>query len=272
MMSYYDTIISASEYLKGRGIIEPEVGLILGSGLGELADAIENPVAVKYEDIPNFPVSTVEGHSGQMVYGDLAGKKVIALQGRFHFYEGYTMKEVTLPVRVFQALGVESLIVTNACGGVNPKFNPGDLMMITDYINLMGDNPLMGPNDERLGVRFPDVTEAFDVEYQELIVSIGEELGLDLQRGVYAGFTGPVYETPAEIKMAHILGADAAGMSTVPEVIAAHHGGLRVAGISCITNHAAGLGPKLSHEDVIEVSAKVRGSFKKLVLTLIERL
>lgn len=271
-MEYYNIIQEASAYLKEQGAVQPKIGLILGSGLGELADTIENKIEIAYEDIPNFPVSTVEGHSGQMVYGDLMGKKVIALQGRFHFYEGYTMKEVTLPVRVFQALGVESLIVTNAAGGSNPDFNPGDLMLITDYINFMGDNPLMGPNDERLGVRFPDVTAAFDPEYLDTARAIAKEMGITLQEGTYMGFTGPVYETPAEIRMAQVLGASAVGMSTVPEVIAAHHGGLRVVGISCITNHAAGLGPKLSHHEVIEVSARVRGSFKELVLKLIDRM
>lgn len=271
-MTYYDIIQEASQYVKEQGASEPKVGLILGSGLGELADSIENPIVIKYEDIPNFPVSTVKGHSGQMVYGDLMGQKVIALQGRFHYYEGYSMKEVTLPVRVFQALGVESLIVTNAAGGVNPDFEPGDLMLITDQINFMGDNPLIGPNDDRLGERFPDVSQAYDAEYLDLAREIAKDLDIDLREGVYTGFTGPVYETPAEIKMTQVMGGSAAGMSTVPEVIAANHGGLRVVGISCITNHAAGLGPKLSHEEVIEVSARVRSSFKELVLKLIERL
>lgn len=271
-MNYFDIIQEASTYIKDQGVNSPKIGLIFGSGLGELADSIENKIAIPYSDIPNFPVSTVKGHSGQLVYGNLRGQKVIALQGRFHYYEGYSMKEVTLPVRVFQALGVESLIVTNAAGGVDPDFNPGDLMLITDHINFMGDNPLIGPNDDRLGERFPDVTNAYDPVYLDLAREVAKEMDIELQEGVYTGFTGPVYETPAEIKMAQIMGGSAAGMSTVPEVTAAHHGGIRVLGISCITNHAAGLGPKLSHEEVIEVSARVRDSFKQLILTLIERL
>ncbi len=262
----------AADYIKDQGVQEVEVGLILGSGLGELADEIEDRVVIAYEEIPNFPVSTVEGHAGQLVYGTLGGKKVLALQGRFHFYEGYSMGEVTFPVRVMSMLEAHSLIVTNAAGGVNENFEPGDLMMITDHINFTGTSPLIGPNDEKYGPRFPDLSQAYDREYQTYIEESAEELDLPLKKGVYMGFTGPTYETPAEVRMARTLGGDAVGMSTVSEVIVARHAGLRVAGISCITNLAAGMGAELNHEDVIEVSARIRTSFKELIVSLLGKL
>jgi len=262
----------AADYIQSQGVQEVEVGLILGSGLGELADEIEEPIVLPYEDIPNFPVSTVAGHAGQLVYGTLGGKKVLALQGRFHFYEGYTMGEVTFPVRVMSMLDAHSLIVTNAAGGVNESFEPGDLMMITDHINFTGTSPLIGPNDEAYGPRFPDLSQAYDNEYQSYIKASAKELDLPLQKGVYMGFTGPTYETPAEVRMTRILGGDAVGMSTVSEVIVARHAGLRVAGISCITNLAAGMGAELNHEDVIEVSTRIRSSFKQLVISLLEKI
>ena len=262
----------AAQYIKDQGVDALEVGLILGSGLGELADEIEDRVVIQYTDIPSFPVSTVEGHAGQLVWGTLGGKKVIALQGRFHYYEGYTMEVVTFPIRVMSELGVESMIVTNAAGGVNRDFTPGDLMMITDHINFFGTNPLIGANDEERGPRFPDLSQAYDLEYQTFIKEAATELDLPLKEGVYFGMTGPTYESPAEIRMISTLGGDSVGMSTVPEVIVARHAGIRVAGISCITNFAAGLGGELNHEDVIEVSTKIRSSFKSLVVTLLEKM
>lgn len=261
----------AANYIKGQGVNKVQVGLILGSGLGELAEEIENPIVIPYADIPSFPVSTVAGHAGQLVCGTLGGKNVIALQGRFHYYEGYTMEVVTFPIRVMSELGVESLIVTNAAGGVNKAFEPGDLMMITDHINFFGTNPLIGKNDEKQGPRFPDMSQAYDLEYQGFIEEAADELDLSLHKGVYMGMTGPTYETPAEVRMIETLGGDAVGMSTVPEVVVARHAGIRVAGISCITNLAAGLGGELNHEDVIEVSARIRSSFKALVVSILEK-
>lgn len=271
-MSLLNQIQTAKTYLNDQGVKEPVIGLILGSGLGELASEAENKIEIPYEEIPHFPVSTVEGHAGQLVYGDLGGKKVIAMQGRFHYYEGYTMQEVTFPVRVMKALGVHSLIVTNAAGGVNTNFTPGNLMMINDHINLTGDNPLMGPNEESLGVRFVDMSEVYDKEYLTLIEEAAKEQALTLQSGVYAGFSGPTYETPAEVKMARVLGADAVGMSTVPEAIVAKHSQLKVAGISCITNLAAGMQASLNHEEVVETTTRVKEDFKQLVKTLIEKI
>lgn len=268
----FTKVREAADYIKKQGVNGIEVGLILGSGLGELADEIENRTVIPYTDIPSFPVSTVAGHAGQMVCGTLGGKNVIALQGRFHYYEGYAMDVVTFPVRVMSELGVESLIVTNAAGGVNRDFTPGDLMMITDHINFFGTNPLIGPNNDKLGPRFPDVSQAYDLEYQQMIQEVASGLELSLKEGVYFGTTGPTYETPAEVRMIETLGGDAVGMSTVPEVIVARHAGIRVAGISCITNYAAGLGGELNHEDVIDVSARIRSSFKALVVSLLEKM
>lgn len=262
----------AAQYIREQGVEDLEVGLILGSGLGELADEIEDRVVIQYTDIPSFPVSTVEGHAGQLVCGTLGGKKVVALQGRFHYYEGYSMEVVTFPVRVMSELGVDSLIVTNAAGGVNPDFTPGDLMMIKDHINFFGTHPLIGRNNEEQGPRFPDLSFAYDLDYQELIKEAATELDLQLKEGVYFGMTGPTYETPAEIRMVSTLGGDSVGMSTVPEVIVARHAGIRVAGISCITNLAAGLGGELNHEDVIEVSTRIRSSFKSLIVSLLEKM
>lgn len=262
----------AASFIKNQGVNKVDVGLILGSGLGELAEEIENPIVIPYSDIPKFPVSTVEGHAGQLVYGNLGGKKVLALQGRFHYYEGYSMDTVTFPVRVMSVLDTKSLIVTNAAGGVNNNFNPGTLMLITDHINYFGTNPLIGPNDEEIGPRFPDMTQAYDPDYQNIIKDVAVELNIPLQTGVYFGMTGPTYETPAEINFIKAVGGDAVGMSTVPEVIVARHAGIKVAGISCITNLAAGMGPELNHEEVIEVSARIRSSFKELIAKVLEKI
>ena len=251
---------------------KPHVGLIHGSGLGMLADEIENPVKIKYDVIPGFPVSTVEGHAGQLVIGELEGVNVIAMQGRFHFYEGYGLDAVTFPVRVMKQLGVEKLFVTNAAGGVNEAFEPGNLMLITDHINNTGQNPLTGPNDNEQGVRFPDLSQAYDRKLQALAKDVATESSLDLKAGVYVWNTGPSYETPAEIKMLQKVGGDAVGMSTVPEVIVARHVGLDVLGISCISNMAAGiLDQPLNHEEVIETTEKVREDFLRFVKTILSK-
>ncbi len=244
----------------------PQIALILGSGLGDLVEDIKNKNVLPYEDIPNFPLSTVKGHKGNLIMGELSGKKILAMQGRFHYYEGYTMKEITFPIRVMSKLGIETLVVTNAAGGINENFQPGDLMIIEDFINLQGTNPLIGPNLDDFGVRFPDMSMAFDRELRDLIVQCGEELDMPIKRGVYAAMTGPSFETPAEIRMLRLLGADAVGMSTVPEVIVARHSGIRVAGISCISNMAAGiLEQPLSHEEVIQTTDRIKGKFKELI-------
>jgi purine-nucleoside phosphorylase len=251
----------------------PSIGLILGSGLGVLADEIQNPVKVPYSEIPNFPVSTVAGHAGQLVFGMLEGKQVVAMQGRFHFYEGYSMSVVTFPVRVMKALGVEQIIVTNAAGGVNESYEPGNLMIIKDQINNMGQNPLIGPNDEAFGVRFPDMSSAYSERLRELARDQAEKLTINVQEGVYVGNTGPSYETPAEIRMLRTLGADAVGMSTVPEVIVARHAGLEVLGISCISNMAAGILPQpLTHDEVIETTEKVKSDFLALVKSIVKEM
>ncbi len=268
----YEHARKAAAYIKEQGVGEVEVGLILGSGLGELADEITDRVVIQYTDIPSFPISTVEGHEGQIVYGKLGGKKVLALQGRFHYYEGYSMNTVTFPIRVMSALETESLIVTNAAGGVNTDFTPGDLMLIKDHINFFGTNPLIGPNDPKFGPRFPDLSVAYDAEYRSHAEAVAEELDIELKHGVYFGVTGPTYESPAEVKMIRALGGDSVGMSTVPEVIVARHAGIRVVGISAITNYAAGMGKELNHEDVIEVSAQIRVTFKEFITNLLEKI
>ncbi|MCI2254632.1 purine-nucleoside phosphorylase [Domibacillus sp. PGB-M46] len=266
-------IEEAAGFLKEKLNVTPEVGLILGSGLGVLADEVENAVSIPYETIPHFPVSTVEGHAGELVIGTLSGKTVAAMKGRFHYYEGYSFQEVTFPVRVMKELGIETIIVTNAAGGVNESFEPGDLMLISDHLNLMGGNPLIGKNDSRLGVRFPDMSVAYSRELRKLAKKAAERIGLNVREGVYAGNTGPVYETPAEVRMARVLGADAVGMSTVPEVIAARHGGMNVLGISCISNMAAGiLDQPLAHDEVIETTEKVRAEFLAYVKEIVQSL
>ncbi|KEZ50814.1 purine-nucleoside phosphorylase [Metabacillus indicus] len=264
-------IKQSAEFMKEKVKNLPEIGLILGSGLGVLADEIENPVKIPYEDIPNFPVSTVEGHAGQLVFGTLKGANVAAMQGRFHFYEGYDMKKVTFPVRVLKEMGVKTIIVTNAAGGVNESFEPGDLMIISDHINNMGTSPLIGPNDSDLGVRFPDMSQAYSRDLRTLAKNAASELGIKVQEGVYVGNTGPAYETPAEVRLARVLGGDAVGMSTVPEVIVANHAGMKVLGISCISNMAAGiLDQPLSHDEVMETTEMVKTNFLNLVKKIVE--
>lgn len=267
----FNKVQESAKFINDKINITPKIGLILGSGLGVLADEIENPVKINYNEIPNFPVSTVEGHAGCLVIGKLEGKDVVAMQGRFHYYEGYTQQEITFPVRVMKALGVETMVVTNAAGGANVDFKPGDLMIIKDHINLSGSTPLMGKNDERFGPRFPDMSTAYSPKYIELVRECANKLDIKVQEGVYAFFSGPTYETPAEVKMARILGADAVGMSTVPEVIVANHSSMDVIGISCITNMAAGiLDQPLNHEEVIETTQKVKAEFLSLVKLVVK--
>jgi purine-nucleoside phosphorylase len=269
----YEQIERAVSFIKSRITETPEIGLILGSGLGVLAEEIEHPVILPYQDIPEFPVSTVEGHAGQLVIGELSGKKVIAMQGRFHFYEGYSMDKVTFPVRVMKMLGVEMLVITNAAGSVNESFSPGDLMLITDHINWMGTNPLIGANDSRFGPRFPDMSDAYNKELRNLAKQIAVKQGLDMKEGVYVGNSGPTYETPAEVRMARVLGGDAVGMSTVPEVIVARHCGMKVLGISCLTNMAAGIiDQPLSHDEVMKTTEKVKTSFLGFVKEMVKEM
>lgn len=269
----YKKIQNAVSFLNKKYHQIPTIGLILGSGLGVLADEIENPVQVPYRDIPDFPVSTVEGHAGQLIFGLLNGVRVVVMQGRFHYYEGYSFEKVTFPVRVMKELGVETLIVTNAAGGINESFSPGDLMLITDHINNMGTNPLIGPNDTRLGVRFPDLSEAYSNALRSMAKQVAAQLKIDIKEGVYVGNTGPSYETPAEIKMLRVLGGDAVGMSTVPEVIVARHSGLNVLGISCISNMAAGiLNQPLTHDEVMETTERVKANFLLYVKAIVERI
>ncbi|WP_067728183.1 purine-nucleoside phosphorylase [Oceanobacillus damuensis] len=266
-------ISEASTYVKDQLKDAPAIGLILGSGLGVLGDEIENATVIPYSNIPHFPESTVSGHKGQLVIGTLEGKQVIAMQGRFHYYEGYSMQQVTFPIRVMKDIGIKSIIVTNAAGGINEDFQPGDLMLITDHINNMGNNPLIGKNDDALGARFPDMSQGYDKEYIEHAVKCADALGMSIQKGVYVGNTGPAYETPAEVRMLKTLGGDAVGMSTVPEVIVSRHAGIRVLGISCISNMAAGiLDQPLTHDEVIETTEKVREDFIKFVKNIISSL
>jgi len=266
MENKMDMIKQAASYIASKTNVRPKLGLILGSGLGVLAKEIEQAVAIPYAEIPGFPVSTVAGHEGQLVIGSLNGTPVMAMQGRFHYYEGYSMGIVTMPVYVMKQLGVDTLIVTNAAGGLNRSFAPGDLMVITDHINLTGDNPLIGANLDEFGPRFPDMSRAYHPELIQLAEAKASELNIAIQKGVYCGITGPTYMTPAELIMLARVGGDAVGMSTVPEVIVANHAGIRVLGISCITDMAIGeeLEP-LTHEQVVEVANRTRPQFIALV-------
>lgn len=259
-------IQDAVQIIRDRVDFDAEVGMILGSGLGDYADRIKNAVKIPYSAIPNFPVSTVDGHAGQFVLGSCKGKKVIAMQGRVHYYEGYTQKEITLPIRIMKRIGVSKVLLTNAAGGVNRSFAPGTLMMIRDHINYSGSNPLIGRNFEEDGPRFPDVSRVYQKELRQKLKVLAEQEGIHLEEGVYMMFSGPCYETPAEVRMAGIVGADAVGMSTVPEAIVCAHCGIPVLGISCITNYAAGiLDQPLSHQEVVETAERVKSTFEKVV-------
>lgn len=263
-------LAEARRYIMERVPSLPEIGIILGSGLGPFAELVEEKIVIPYKEIPHFPISTVEGHVGQLVFGKVIGRKVMIMQGRFHYYEGYTMQEVTFPIRVMQVLGIKGLIVTNAAGGINLTFNPGDLVIIKDHLNLMGDNPLRGANLLSLGPRFPDLSEGYDLEWRQKALTIARELGINPREGVYAAMSGPNYETPAEIRYLRTIGADMVGMSTVPEVLVANHGGMQVLGISCITNMAAGVLPqKLNHSEVMETAGRIEKQFVQFVQALV---
>ncbi|MCR8642373.1 purine-nucleoside phosphorylase [Paenibacillus sp. N1-5-1-14] len=266
-------IREAAAYINTQAGVKPTIGMILGSGLGVLAELVENPTTVSYDKIPHFPVSTVEGHAGELVIGEIKGKQVIIMKGRFHPYEGYGADVVSFPVRVMKELGVETLIVTNAAGGVNTDFEVGDLMVISDHLNMMFRNPLIGPNDKDLGVRFPDMSEAYSKRLRALAHGVAAKQNFSLREGVYAAMLGPTYETPAEIRMLRTLGSDVVGMSTVPEVIVARHAGIEVLGFSCVSNMAAGiLDQPLSHDEVMETTEKVKAKFLNLVLGIVEEL
>lgn len=249
----------------------PEIGITLGSGLGGLSEKIEKVCEISYKDIEGFPVSTVSGHDGKFIFGTLSGRKVVVMSGRVHYYEGYQMTEVVTPVRIMGLLGAKIILLTNAAGGINIDFNPGDLMLIKDHISVFVPNPLIGQNADELGTRFPDMSSVYDKRLQNEIKEAARITGVDLQKGVYVQLSGPSYETPAEIRMLRNLGADAAGMSTVVEAIAANHMGLRVAGISCITNMAAGiLNQPLNHEEVKATADQVKEKFEKLVMEFVK--
>lgn len=277
-MKLYDRTIKAVEYIRERlsdhpDLLNPEIALVLGSGLGACAKAIENPVEIPYKEIPLFPQSTVEGHAGNFIFGTLEGKTIVAMQGRFHLYEGYGTDDVILPVRVFQMLGVNTLIVTNAAGAINTEYHVGDFMIIKDHIGLFCPSPLKGANEPAFGTRFPSMSCAYDKSYIQLASQIAADLGIATQQGVYCYCQGPMFETPAEIRMLRTLGADAAGMSTVPEVIAAVHGGIKVLGISCMTNMAAGiLDVPLTHAEVMETGKRVEQDFSRFVREIVAKI
>lgn len=261
-----DNYTEAIEAIRGKTDISPRVAVILGSGLGDVADAVESPVCIPFGEIPHWPVSTAIGHAGRLVIGTMSGVPIVVMQGRVHFYEGYTMQQITFPIRVFKRMGVRTLLATNASGGINVNFAPGELCAISDHINFMGTNPLIGPNDESMGVRFPDMTFAYDREYLDILSDAARENKITLHKGVYAAFSGPSYETPAEIRMARTMGADLVGMSTVPEIIVANHVGIRAAAVSCISNYAAGIkSERLAHEEVLAGMARAAGSLATIV-------
>ena len=277
----YENAVEAAEYIRSKYSGEPKIALVLGSGLGAFADELTDAVKIPYEEIPHFARSTVEGHAGQLVLGKVGDTEVVVQQGRFHFYEGYSMEQVMFPMRTFGRSGIETVILTNAAGSLRSDMRPGNLMLITDHLNMMGVNPLRGPNDERFGVRFPDMTQVYDSELQRTIDDTATEIakeqhvsGADedikdfLHRGIYCALSGPTYETPAEVRLYRQLGADAVGMSTVPEAIAARHQGIRVAGISCITNFAAGMTDEGINHASDETGEKVADIFKELCGTV----
>ncbi len=271
--SLYDRVSETANWLKERVEYTPDVALILGSGLGAIADDLPERIAFSYSEVPHFPVSGVEGHAGNLVFGEMNGKRVMIMQGRVHYYEGWTADEVTFGVRTMGLLGIDKMLVTNSAGGISGDFQPGDLMLITDHLNLTGFNPLRGENDDRFGPRFPDMSDAYDTTMRQKIIEAAREMNIPLKSGVYAGLEGPSYETPAEIRMIKVLGGDAVGMSTVPETIIANHMGIKVGGISCISNLAAGISEyKLSHAEVKATANMVRETFTSLVHKTVELL
>lgn len=268
---FYDKVKESADYILSK-IDQPiDLAIILGSGLGNIVESMENKQVISYKDIPHFPQSSVAGHEGNLVFGTIGNTQVMALQGRFHYYEGFSLKEVAYPVYVMKLLNIDNMIVTNACGGINENFKPGDLMIIDDFINSIGNNPLIGENDERFGPRFPDMSEPFSLNLREKAKKAADELGIATQHGVYTFFQGPYYETAAEIRMFKILGSDAIGMSTVPETIVANYLGMKVLGIACITNMATGLRTgKHSHEEVVAIAQKSSASLCKWMKKLVE--
>lgn len=269
----FEQIKQTSEFISKKIQYKPQVGIVLGTGLGNLGETIENPIFIHYSEIPNFPVSTVVGHKGRLIFGTLGGKKVIAMQGRFHYYEGYDMKQIAFPIRVMIDLGIQYLIVSNAAGGINPEFQIGDIMTITDHINLFPSNPLIGPNDERLGPRFPDMSEVYDKKLINIMFEIAKEHNIIIRKGVYVGVSGPCFETPAEYKAFRILGGDAVGMSTIPEIIVARHANIPCFACSIITD--LGIGDhieKISHIDVLRAAEATEPKLTLLISKFLERI
>ena len=267
-----ENVLEAVRYIKSIVATKPDIAIILGSGLGSLAYEIQDPIEIPYSEIPYFKSSTVEGHEGKLIFGKIYDKNVVAMQGRVHYYEGYSMQDIAIPIHTFALLGVEVLIVTNAAGGINPKFVPGDLMLITDHINMGFDSPLRGPNLDLLGARFPSMKGIYNKDLIDIAKNVAEEMRFNIQEGVYAFMPGPQYETDAEVRMLGMLGASAVGMSTVPEVIAAAHSGMAVLGISCITNVAGVVGAAPSHDEVLEVASQSETNFTTLVLDTIKNI
>ena len=270
-MELQQQIRSAAEYILSRVACRPTVGMVLGSGLGDFADTLEDAVRIPYSEIPNFPVPTAPGHVGALVFGKKMGREVVVLQGRIHFYEGLPQQVITLPTRVLAAIGVKTLVLTNAAGGVNLDYGPGTLMLISDHINFSGANPLIGPNLDEFGPRFPDVSDLYTARLRRRVKEAAAKEGIEVGEGVYMMFSGPNYETPAEVRMAKTVGADAVGMSTVPEALVAAHCGMEVLGISCITNIAAGLSDqKLDHSEVLQIADRVHGTFHRLLEIILQ--
>jgi len=271
--SLYERAEHAARTVRAQVSVEPRVAVVLGSGLGGFADDFDDAVTIPYEDIPGFVRSTAQGHAGRLVVGKIDQLPVLAMQGRVHYYEGYTLEEVTFPIRTFKLLGVKTIILTNAAGGINVQLSQGALMVISDHMNLMGANPLRGPNDERFGPRFPDMSAVYSHALQEIVIEEARDMEVEVRRGIYAALAGPNYETPAEIHMLRNFGADAVGMSTVPEAIVARHMDMEVLGISCITNMAAGIGDEpINHNEVMETGNRVRSTFAQLLRRVIGRL
>jgi purine-nucleoside phosphorylase len=268
----YERAQEAVRLIRTRTDVNVPVAIVLGSGLGAFAEDLTDATAIRYDEIPGFARATVQGHAGRLVIGKAGEVTVAAMQGRFHFYEGYSLEEVTFPIRVLKLLGVRTVVLTNAAGTLKMDFTPGSLMVISDHLNLLGDNPLRGPNDERFGPRFPDLTSVYARRFQDIVIDEAKAMGLEVQRGVYAALSGPSYETPAEIHMIRTLGADAVGMSTVPEAIVARHMDMQVVGISCITNLAAGVSDKpIDHSQVMAIGERVRGDFTTLLNRVVGR-
>lgn len=271
MEEYLNKLHQTAEHIRQKIHKPPFVAVVLGSGLGNLTNYIQNKIEFPYDEIPNFPRTTVPGHEGRLIFGELGGRNIVAMKGRFHYYEGWNMNEVVFPLRIFKLLGVNNLLLTNAAGGINTQFKPGDLMLIKDHIGFLAENPLRGKNMDEFGPRFPDMSQVYDRELVEISTECAIKLHYEVRRGIYAYAKGPSFETPAEIRAFRILGADAIGMSTVPEATIARHMGMRVLGISCITNMAAGvLDQTLNHEEVMEAGKKVEEKFSNLVTEIVK--